>query len=232
MLSKADKRCGMCFLDGVISILFGEWERQKNFFPFCFLHCISFLALLRKNIMKLIRILRDSDLLYDIAVLFNQIGNCAPSDIERCSSDIAILKGYFFLADADRFLSHFRCMFTKIQLVQIADCSFALNEIRLDHESDKMIVRLLSVELPSVEIAGIADKCFTFVETLRAGLPGKPQKTLFIRLIAFRCSLDDPFVDLKIILVEGGVLFYDLSECFIQVNLCVFLHCITPFPSL
>ena len=56
----------MCFLDGVISVLFGEWKRQKDFFPFCFLHCISFLALLRKNIMKLIRVLRESDLLYDL----------------------------------------------------------------------------------------------------------------------------------------------------------------------
>ena len=70
---------------------------------------------------------------------------------------------------------------------------------------------------------------FPFVETLPAGLPGKPQKTLFIWLITFCGSLDDPFVDLKIIFVEGGVLFYDLSECFIQVNLCVFVHCITPF---
>jgi len=168
-------------------------------------------------------------LFYDIAVFLNQIRNCAPSDIEQCTGDEAILKCHFLLADADRFLSHFRSMFTKIQLVQIADCSFALNKIRLDYKSDKLFVRLMSVELPSVEIAGIADKCFPFVETLRAGLPGKPQKTLFIWLITFCGSLDDPFVDLKIIFVEGGVLFYDLSECFIQVNLCVFVHCITPF---
>ena len=135
MLSEADKRFGMRFLNSVKSILFGEWERQKNFFPFCFLHCIPFLTLLYKNIMQLIRILRDSDLFYDIAVFLNQIRYCAPSDIEQCTGDEAILKCHFLLADADRFLSHFRSMFTKIQLVQIADCSFALNKIRLDYAS-------------------------------------------------------------------------------------------------
>ena len=115
-----------------------------------------------------------------------------------------------------------------VQLIQVAPYRAALGADQLHGVGQNTVTGLLPIKLPCVVLPGVLQEYVTLPETVRPGGAGHPQQGLVLGLVAGGGLPDNLFVNLKIVLVKGGVLAHDLFQGGQNVHVFKLVHGLTP----
>ena len=91
-----------------------------------------------------------------------------------------------------------------------------------------MVAGLLPIKFPCVVLSGVLQEYVTFPETVRPGGARHPQQGFIFGLITGGGLTEHVFVNLKIILIKGGILAHDLFQRGQNIHILKLIHGLPP----